>query len=196
MFLLSKGYTYEKMMPPKKAAKSTTKRDVCDAAIVEGKEDALQCEDACQMWYHHYYAGVSRSHFRRLASTSNPFVCLSCSQDVHQTVVCQLQLEITALKNEVRALLDAKNVLSEEIYMLKASVATLHTQVESAKAEAQCATMRAGTATTTSIKQSTSWVTVVRNGHNCFHRQATGDVRPNPTLEAQASCNKVGSSKG
>lgn len=31
-------------MPPKKAAKSSTKCDVCEAAIVEGKEDALLCE--------------------------------------------------------------------------------------------------------------------------------------------------------
>ena len=74
------------VMPPKKAMKATTKCDVCDAAIVEGKEDVLQCEGACQMWFHHYCAGVSLNHFRRLPNTSKPFVCSFCSSDVYQAL--------------------------------------------------------------------------------------------------------------
>ena len=95
-------------MPPKKSAKSTTvpptKCDLCASAIVDGKDEALQCEGTCQKWFHRYCVGVSLSHFTRLANCAQPFVCASCSQEVQQAVVCQLQAEIAALKAEVREL--------------------------------------------------------------------------------------------
>ena len=72
--------------------------DVCCAAIVEGKEDALQCEGNCLMWMHRYCAGVSLRHFKHLSSSSEPFVCMLCSQQVHRATVCQLQSEVAALK--------------------------------------------------------------------------------------------------
>ena len=71
---------------------------------MEGKEDALQCEGNCLMWMHRYCAGVSLRHFKHLSSSSEPFVCMLCSQQVHRATVCQLQSEVAALKAEVAEL--------------------------------------------------------------------------------------------
>ena len=89
-------------MMPKKATKGKTQCDLCCEPIVDGKEDALQCERSCQLWMHRYCAGVTQSQV--LASGSNPFVCLHCLQETHSAVVVQLQDEIAALKAEVTEL--------------------------------------------------------------------------------------------
>ena len=78
--------------------------NVCCSPIVSGKEDALLCEGSCQKWFHRYCAGVSESCFRSLSTSSTPFVCWVCSQELHRTVVSQLQAEITALCVELREL--------------------------------------------------------------------------------------------
>ena len=98
-------------MPPKRNATpkrgpakvTRTKCDLCLAAIVDGAEDALQCESACQQWFHQYCAGVSQTAFRSLASSEKPF-CLSCSQERHQTTVSELQSEVIALREQVAEL--------------------------------------------------------------------------------------------
>ena len=60
-------------MPPKPASSKRAKVvcdlrakvvcDLCRAAVVDGKEDALQCEGSCGSWYHRYCAGVSLTYF-------------------------------------------------------------------------------------------------------------------------------------
>ena len=90
-------------MMPRKVTKGKMQCDLCCEPIVDGKEDAL-CEGNCQLWMHCYCAGVTQSHFKVLASGSNPFVCLHCLQETHSAVVVQLQDEITALKAEVTEL--------------------------------------------------------------------------------------------
>ena len=108
-------------MPPKKTKaagtparqpamrKEKTMCDLCCAAVVEGKEEALQCEGECQLWFHRYCAGVSSSYFKELSSSSKPFVCLSCAHKTQQAVVSTLQSELAALRvemDELRAALD------------------------------------------------------------------------------------------
>ncbi len=133
-------------MPPKKAVKPTEKCDLCAAAIVDGKEDALQCEGTCRQWYHRYCAGVSTTHFKQLAHSATPFVCFACSQAVQQATVGQLHAELTALKTEVcelrTALADAEKAkttetsLRDEVAALKVEVndlrSAVHTNSESA----------------------------------------------------------------
>lgn len=75
--------------------------DVCCSAIIDDKEDALLCEGSCQKWFHRYCAGVSSTCFRLLSNSSTPFVCWLCSQELHRTIVSQLQAEIAALRVEV-----------------------------------------------------------------------------------------------
>ena len=165
-------------MPPKKAAKTTTKCtcDVCDAAILEGKEDALQCEGACQMWFHRYCAGVSLSHFKHLSNTSKPFVCSFCSPDVHQAVVCQLQSEITVLKDDVKALSEAKQALSDEVRLLKAAMTTLHKQTQPRETQ----TGAAGATKVANGNSSTDWTTVAKPAtllRQSYATAATGPAR-------------------
>jgi len=144
-------------MPTKRATKSTTKCDVCAAAIMEGKEDALQCDGACQMRFHCYCVGMSQSQLKHLASTSKPFMCPFCSHDVHQAVVCELQSEITALKNKVKALSEAKQALCNEVRLLTATVAMLDTHSEPEEAR---------TASTGAAKPTHTWATVVKSGRS------------------------------
>ena len=91
-------------MMPKKTTKGKSQCDLCCEPIVDEKEDALQCEGSCQLWMHRYCAGVTQSHFKVLASGSNPFVCLHCLQETHLAAVVQLQDEIAVLKAEVTEL--------------------------------------------------------------------------------------------
>ena len=82
---------------------------LCRAAIIDGKEDALQCEGSCGSWYHCYCTGVSLTYFQELSNSSTPFVCLHCSQKAHETTVVHLQSEEDLLRAEVaelRAALD------------------------------------------------------------------------------------------
>ena len=78
--------------------------DLCCAAVVEGKEEALQCEGECQLWFHRYCAGVSSSYFKELSSSSKPFVCLPCAHKTQQAVVSTLQSELATLRVEMDAL--------------------------------------------------------------------------------------------
>ena len=55
------------------ASGSRAKCDLCLANIV--KDEALQCEGACQRWFHRYCAGVSQIHFKTLTTSDSPFVC-------------------------------------------------------------------------------------------------------------------------
>ena len=75
--------------------------DVCCSGIVDEKEDAVLCEGSCQKWFHRYCAGISLTCFRSLSNSSTPFVCWLCSQELHRTIVSQVQAEITALREEV-----------------------------------------------------------------------------------------------
>ena len=59
------------------------------------------CEGSCQKWFHCYCTGVSTSCYRALSSSSSPFICWVYSQELHRTIVGQLQAEIAALREEV-----------------------------------------------------------------------------------------------
>ena len=115
-------------MPPKKSAgaatdktgrtandKTTTKKrkqvgqticDICNVAITEGTDEALEC-DGCKKWVHRYCAGVSLTYFQVLADSSKPFFCTCCSDANNMAVVSELRKEVTALKAEVANLKSA-----------------------------------------------------------------------------------------
>ena len=116
---------------------------MCLANIVEGKDEALQCEGACQQWFHRYCAGVSQSHFKTLTTSDSPFVCLYCSRDLRQAALNQLQDEVRALKTEVGELLAAcdlevvRGIASKRdlLTALIEEVQQLKVQCESARAQ-------------------------------------------------------------
>ena len=46
---------------------------VCEPTIIDGKNQALYCEDRCRSWFHRHCAGVSVAHFSALSSSPDPF---------------------------------------------------------------------------------------------------------------------------
>ena len=86
-------------MPLKKP--KPTDCDLCLKRIVEGKEEALQCEGGCSLWFHRYCAGVSVSHFKELSNSPEPFICYACHQRSQLAVTKQLQSEVAHLKGEI-----------------------------------------------------------------------------------------------
>ena len=84
---------------PKKAKSCTC--DLCCKPIIEGKDEALECEGECGKWYHRYCAGISMTHFKRLSTTTSPFVCFPCNQLVQEAKVSQLLSEVESLKSQL-----------------------------------------------------------------------------------------------
>ena len=78
--------------------------DLCCKHIVEGREEAIQCEGACGLWFHRYCAGVSVPHFKELTNSSEPFVCYVCYQRSQLIVTNQLRSEVAHLKDEISKL--------------------------------------------------------------------------------------------
>ena len=144
--------------PSSKVTVPLTKCDLCAAAVVDGKDEALQCEGACQKWYHRYCAGISLSHFTKLANSAKPFVCTTCCQDMQQAVVCQLQAEVASLKAEVREL---RAVLEESAHVNTKNGETttsLATEVQQLKATVNEVLQ------TESKSNGRTWTEVVRRG--------------------------------
>ena len=79
---------------------------------MEGKEEALQCEGGCNLWFHRYCAGVSVSYFAELSNSPEPFLCYACYQRSQLAATKVLQSEVAQLKGEI------KN-LSQELANLK-----------------------------------------------------------------------------
>ena len=98
-------------MPPKKS--KPTDCDLCLKRIIEGKEEALQCEGNCGLWFHRYCAGVSVSHFKKLSNSPEPFIiCYACHQQLQLVVTKQLQDEVAQLKGEVLKLYEQLALLA------------------------------------------------------------------------------------
>ena len=65
------------------------------------KEEAVQCEGVCGLWFHRYCAGISATHFQRLSTTNAPFVCFTCYQHDQHVLTAQPQTEVVSLKAEI-----------------------------------------------------------------------------------------------
>ncbi len=122
----------------KPGEKSSATCDLCCCAIKDG-EDSLTCDGVCQKQINRYCAGVTVTCHKRIIESSSPFVCLTCTQKMHSTIVSNLQGEIETLKNElsnVKALLlEEKNLCDpapamEAIASLRNDLQNLCTQVE------------------------------------------------------------------
>ena len=83
---------------------------MCSEVIVEASEeaeghDAIFCEGAsCQVWYHRWCAGVTKSRHELLAASDVPFFCPTC-------VVSHQSCEIASLRDAVNALMARLNGL-------------------------------------------------------------------------------------
>ena len=88
------------------ATKKGSDKETCDlcAGPFKASEEVLQCEGSCRLYMHRYCAGLARRHYMELKSSSKPFVCLVCTQQLHKAEVMALQAEVASLKNELRDL--------------------------------------------------------------------------------------------
>jgi len=80
------------------------KCDLCLAAVTEDKEDALQCEGTCQLWFHRYCVGVC------LRVSLGPWPAITNLLSVFTAPVSELWAEVADLRAEVaelRTALDA-----------------------------------------------------------------------------------------
>ena len=86
--------------------------DLCCKHIVEGREEALQCEGGCGLWFHCYCAGVLTFYFQELVNIPTPFIYFSCYQRLQKAITSQLQDEVAHLKAEIGSLRDKLNEMS------------------------------------------------------------------------------------
>ena len=77
--------------------------DLCTAAFKTG-EEVLHCEGSCKKPLHRYCAGISKHHYQKIIDEPVPFVCLPCTQLLHEAELRTLQSEIELLKTECREL--------------------------------------------------------------------------------------------
>ena len=164
-------------MPPKKPGPKSTEKskptdcDLCRKRIVEGKEDALQCEGDCGLWFHRYCAGVSVSHFEELCNSPEPFVCYACYQRSQLAVTNQLRDEVAHLKGEI-------NKLSEQL--AKLSTTSLQDEATVSQLPASNINHKSGTnhsnvlTFAAALKQTGNSANPSQNAQPAFNRAALG----------------------
>ena len=122
---------------------------------------------------HRYCAGISSHHYQKIIDELVPFVCLPCTQLLHEAELRTLQSEIEQLKSECRELraeLRAKAARdavqapptragesaqpSADFHALKKDVEQLQTTVE-AQSRSYAAALKAGTSSRVSPKNKT-----------------------------------------
>ena len=94
--------------------------DLCCKNILDGKEEAVQCEGVCGFWFHRYCGGISVTYFQRLSTTNAPFVCFTCYQHDQHVLTAQLKCEVVSLKAEIIKL----NELISSVPVLNVCVST------------------------------------------------------------------------
>ena len=94
---------------------------------MDGKEEPLQCEGGCSLWFHRYYAGVSISHFNELSNSPEPFVRYACHRRLQLAATKQLQSEVAHLKGEILMLSEKLAKLTTTSLPLEATVSQLST---------------------------------------------------------------------
>ena len=88
-------------MPKQKGTK--THQKACDLCcdLLEDSQEVLACEGGCNINVHRYCAGVTRYHYSKLTTGTNPFVCQFCALKTYGALVKQLQSEVERLKSEL-----------------------------------------------------------------------------------------------
>jgi len=90
-------------------AELTTKRKPVTCVLPRLKlariaEEVLHCEGSCKKPLHRYCADISNHHYHKIIDELIPFVCLPCTQLLHEAELRTLQSEIEQLKSECREL--------------------------------------------------------------------------------------------
>ena len=92
---------------------------VCQGPVTDGKDEALLCEGQCGQWLHRGCASIPPSRYLELSTSSEPFICLSCSNLL-------LKQQIANLMGELKGAQELRNKVS----ILEAEVSALRTVVD------------------------------------------------------------------
>ena len=92
---------------------------VCQGPVTDGKDEALLCEGQCGQWLHRGCASIPPSRYKELSTSSEPFVCLICSN-------LSLRQQIADLMKELKDSLETRSMVTK----LEAEVSSLRTAVE------------------------------------------------------------------
>ena len=109
------------------AKRSKVSCGVCQAPVIDDKDEALLCEGECGLWLHRGCASVPPSRYETLSTSNDPFVCLCCSN-------YQLRKELAQVKTELSVatvLADAVETLKMEVKQLKETLATATSELSS-----------------------------------------------------------------
>jgi len=127
-------------------------------------QDALFCEGSCQCWHHRWCASVSKEQYVALLDSTEPFLYPSCTAANQQNAIASLR--------------DCLNALTDEVRVLKATVAALQKQdcgsntkvvgVDNKSKETSLATSR-----TADGGNKLPWNTVVSRGSRGSKRKKT-----------------------
>ena len=112
---------------PRNSRRSKVLCAICQAQVVDGKDNALFCEGDCGLWFHRGCASIPPECHKELANSDEPFVCLSCSNVHLRRVVAELSESVRSLKDELKEAL----YLREKFASIENTVATLKETVES-----------------------------------------------------------------
>ena len=111
------------------ATRSSQKRNkvpcgVCLGPVTDGKDEALLCEGQCGQWLHRGCASIPPSRYTELSTSSEPFICLSCSN-------LSLKQQIADLKEELKGSQELHSKVSKmeaEVSALRAVVVKLSSE--------------------------------------------------------------------
>ena len=93
---------------PKSKFKAGSKAQwkVCDLCCDQLGEqhEVLVCEGGCNSTVHRYCAGVTREHYAKLTTDTEPFTCQYCTLRTYRAMVVQLQSDVENLKSELASM--------------------------------------------------------------------------------------------
>ena len=76
--------------------------DPIEDAVGKNKgQDSIFCDGPCQEWIHRQCAGLSKSLFKSISSTSDPFCCPRCMIDKQSNDICELKRNVAHLMEVV-----------------------------------------------------------------------------------------------
>lgn len=122
-------------MPKKPPRRSKVPCGVCQGPIVDGKDDALLCEGDCGLWYHRGCASVHPNLYKELSDSSEPFVCLSCTNS-------HLKREIALLREELQGVAEVRDKCAALVTEVAALRLALNSIVEVPKPQTSRSTVR------------------------------------------------------
>ena len=77
---------------------------ILDATKTREGQEALECEETCQKWIHHWCAGVHRRDYSTLSNSSYSWTCPLCRLKEYGQLIKSLVNTVETLKAEVASL--------------------------------------------------------------------------------------------